>query len=173
MYRIIRAVSMAMLLSAGCAQVAHSAPGKPVTTPAEVAAITAVTVDFQAALKAKDARKLSSLMLNSNILFAAPANDKQVAFIRKEIDPNSDGVRAGGYNDFVQFVKSEKRQIEEKFYDVKITQDGDMAWVMFDYEFLFDGVVQNHGIEAWQMVKRDGLWKIFSVTWSVNYKDDK
>lgn len=170
MHRIIRAVLLVVSIVAGGVQ---AAPGKPVTTPADVAAITAVTVDFQAALKTKDTRKLSSLMLNSNILFVAPANDKQLAFIRKEIDPNSDGVRVGGYNDFVQFIKSEKRKIEEMFYDVKITQDGDVAWVLFDYEFLFDGVVQNHGIEAWQMVKRDGLWKIFSVTWSVNYNDAK
>jgi len=170
MYRFIRAAVLMVLVGLGGAQ---AAPPKPVQTPEDAAAIAAVATDFQSALKAKDARKLSSLMLNSNILFASPATDQQVARIRKEVDPNFDGVRAGGYNDFVQFIKTEKRQVEEKFYDLKITQDGDVAWVMFDYEFLFDGVVQNHGVEAWQMVKRDGLWKIFSVTWSAHYRDNK
>jgi len=40
-----------------------------------------------------------------------------------------------------------------KFYNVKITQDGNVAWVMFDYEFVREGKTQNYGIETWQMMK--------------------
>ena len=164
----IRAGLMVLVMAAGTA---FAEPPKPVGTPADVAAITRVTEDFQAALKSKDAVKLSSLMLHSNILWSSPASDQQVATMRRETDPNFDGVRAGGFNDFVQFIKREKKPVEERFYNVKITQDRDIAWVMFDYEFVLDGAVQNYGVETWQMVKRGGQWKIFAVTWSTNFTD--
>lgn len=159
---------MAMGLLAGSV---FAAPPKAVGTPEDKAAIEAVIQDFQSSLKSKDMKKLSSLMLHSNILWASPVPDKLVSEIRRDTDPNFDGVRAGGFNDFVLSVKNDKKSVEEKFYDVKITQDRDVAWVLFDYEFLSDGVVQNYGVEAWQMVKREGKWKIFSVTWSANFVD--
>jgi ketosteroid isomerase-like protein len=79
------------------------------------------------------------------------------------------GIRAGGYGDFVRFIGMSKQALEEEFYNVKITQDGDVAWVMFDYAFLKDGTTQNYGIETWQMMKaKNGDWKIASVMWAMN-----
>jgi ketosteroid isomerase-like protein len=153
------------------AGVAVAAPSKAVSTPEDVAAITAVTEQFQAALKAKNVKALSSLLLNSNIMWTSPLTDKRVQQVRAEIDPNSDGVNAGGYNGFAQFVKTAKFPIEERFYNIRITQDADLAWVMFDYEFLGDGKVENYGVETWQMVKRGGQWKIFSVVWSTHFTE--
>jgi hypothetical protein len=63
-------------------------------------------------------------------------------------------------------VGGAKKPIQEKFYNVKITQDGHVAWVVFDFEFLNDNVVSNYGVEAWQMYKTDGKWKILSVVWT-------
>jgi ketosteroid isomerase-like protein len=166
MRRLISAVFFSLFVSAAVA-----APPKAVSTPEDVAAIMAVTEQFQAALKARDVKTLSSLMLHSNILWASPASDQQVAKLRAELDPNFDGVRAGGYNDFVFFVKNAKFPIEERFYNVKVTQDADLAWVMFDYEFVGDGKVENYGVETWQMVRRGGQWKIFSVVWSTHFPD--
>ncbi|NGZ83905.1 nuclear transport factor 2 family protein [Duganella aceris] len=166
----MRAVLLVLWMAATSA---FAEPPKAVSTPADIAAIKQVTQDFQSALKTKEVLKLSSLMLNSNILWTSPASDQQVATMRKETDPNFDGVRAGGYNEFVQFVKREKKPVEEKFYNIKITQDADLAWVMFDYEFMFDGAVENYGVETWQMVKRDGRWKIYSVTWSTHFTEKK
>lgn len=153
------------------AGVAVAAPAKPASTPEDVAAITAVTEQFQAALKARDVKTLSSLLLHSNIMWASPMTDKRVQQIRAEMDPNFDGVAAGGYSGFAQFVKNAKLPIEERFYNVKITQDVDLAWVMFDYEFVGDGKVENYGVETWQMVKRGGQWKIFSVVWSTHFPE--
>jgi ketosteroid isomerase-like protein len=153
------------------AGVALAAPPKPVSTPEDVAAISLVAEQFQAALKAKDVKALSSLLLHSNIMWTSPMSDKRVQQIRAETDPNFDGVPAGGYGGFAQFVKNAKFPIEERFYNVKITQDADLAWVMFDYEFVGDGKVENYGVETWQMVKRGGQWKIFSVVWSTHFPE--
>jgi ketosteroid isomerase-like protein len=151
---------------------AASAPahiGRYTSSPQDKQAINKVIEDFQVALKTKNTKLLSTLVLNSNILFDAPGTPKDVAFARDKYDTTYDGLRAGGYHSFVNFIESTKETTEEKFYNVKITQDGNVAWVMFDYEFLMGGKAQNYGVEMWQMMKvADGKWKIASVMWTMN-----
>lgn len=65
-----------------------------------------------------------------------------------------------------RIARASDKPVEEKFYDVRITQDDNLALVMFDYEFLVDGKMENYGIESWQLMKTAGKWKIFSVVWS-------
>ncbi len=140
--------------------------GRHLGTPEDIAAITKVTEDFQTALIKKDVKLLSSLMFSANILFASPADDGFVKKVRESKDVNFDGLGGGGYSAFAQMIGSSKKPIQEKFYNVKITQDGHVAWVMFDFEFLDDNVVTNYGVETWQMYKTDGKWKILSVVWT-------
>jgi ketosteroid isomerase-like protein len=141
--------------------------GRYESTPEDIAAINQVVQDFQAALKSKDIKKLSSLMFNSNILWASPASPATVAKVRENIDVNFDGLNPHGYPSFAEFIKSEKKIVEERFYNVKITQDRHVAFVLFDFDFRIGDEVINHGLEAWQMLKgADGKWKIASVYWS-------
>ena len=143
--------------------------GRHTSTPEDRRAIEKVVADFQAALKTKDIRLLASLMLDSDIPFSSPASPEQVRKIRATFDPNATGIRAGGYYDFARFIRESKVPVEERFYNVKITQEKHVAWVMFDYEFVEDGKVYNYGIETWQMMQDlDGKWKIASVWWSTN-----
>jgi hypothetical protein len=132
-------------------------------------AILQVTKDFQAALLGKDAKKLSGLFLHPNILFTSPASPARVKQRRQSGDGNFDGINVAGASDFVAFIATSSAQIEEKFYNIRITQDSHLAWVMFDFEFLEGKQVTNHGLETWQMLKTDDVtWKIFSVVWSSN-----
>lgn len=161
------------LLAAGIAhaQTAPVAPphvGRHASAPEDIRAIEKVVADFQAALIAKDVKLLSSLMLHTNILFASPADDGFIKKMRDTTDVHFDGVAQAGYIAFANFIKREPLRTEEKFYNVKITQDRHVAWVNFDYEFLVDNKLSNYGVEAWQMVKRDGEWKILSVVWSMH-----
>jgi ketosteroid isomerase-like protein len=141
--------------------------GRHDTRVEDSAAIMQVTRDFQSAIIDKNPGQLSALLLNSNILFTTPASPQGVKRVQEKIDVNFDGVRSGGASEFLQFIANAKEPIEERFYNIKITQDGHLAWVMFDFEFLSGGKVENHGIETWQMIKAsDGKWKILSVVWS-------
>lgn len=137
-----------------------------VSTPEDIQAITKVTDDFQSALIKKDVKLLSSLMFSSNTLFNSPASDERIQSVRARYDVNFDGVGASGYPAFAEFIAKSSKPIQEKFSNIKITQDGHLAWVIFDYEFLADNIVQNYGVETWQMVKNAGKWKILSVVWS-------
>jgi hypothetical protein len=108
-------------------------------------------------------------VLNSNILFDSPLTPEDIVYVRDSHDVTFSGLRAGGYNEFAQVIGMSKDAFEEKFYNVKITQDGNVAWVMFDYEFVRNGKTQNYGIETWQMMKvTEKDWKIASVMWTMN-----
>lgn len=141
--------------------------GQHQSNAADLEAIMQVTRDFQAALISKDTKKLSSLLLNNKILFASPASPEHVKTGREKFDVHFDGIETGGAIGFIGFIANTKEAVEEKFYNIKITQDGHVAWVSFDFEFLENNKVENYGVEAWQLLKTpDRGWKIFSVTWS-------
>jgi hypothetical protein len=154
-----------------CAAIAHAEVpayvGQHSSTPEDIAAITKVTEEFKSALINKNAKQLSSLMLNSGILFSSAPSPEQIRGMHEKYDVNFDGIFSGGLGEFLQFIGKKGPAIEEKFYNMKITQDDHMAWVMFDFEFLEDNKTENYGIESWQLIKAaDDKWKIVSVLWS-------
>lgn len=166
----IRSTLVALSLLSGAAQASAGQPayiGKYLSTPEDTRAIERVVDNFKAAIKARDVRALSSLLVNGNIPWASPASPERIRTVRETIDPHFDGEAAGGFQGFMRMLRTEKEPVEERFYNVRITQDGHIAWVMFDYEFVFDNKVSNYGLETWQMRKvQDGSWKIASVWWS-------
>lgn len=169
---ILALLATSIFLSSATASATDIVPsyiGKHISTPQDTRAINKVIEDFQTAIKTKDRKLLSTLVLNSNILFDSPMSPEDITYVRDNHDTTFDGLRAGGYGEFARVIGMSKESIEEKFYDVKITQDGNVAWVMFDYEFVRDGKTQNYGIETWQMMKVAGdNWKIASVMWTMN-----
>lgn len=171
MRRFLSACAVASLLLCGAASAADVPAyiGKHVTTAADTKAINKVIEDFQTAVKTKDSKLLSTLVMNSKILFETPYHPTDIVDVRDKQDVTFDGLRTGGYNDFSRFIGTAKESIEEKFYNVKITQDDNLAWVMFDYEFVRAGKTQNYGVETWQMIKAvDNKWKIVSVMWTMH-----
>ncbi len=141
--------------------------GRTTSTAADTQAILQVTQDFQKALVNKDALSLSGLLLHSKILFSTPLSPERLKQRQGSVDTHADGVDVAGAIGFLNFIANSKSKLEERFHNIRITQDQHLAWVMFDFEFLEDGKVENHGLEVWQMVKTvDQRWKILSVVWS-------
>ena len=169
--RFLSALLAALMFTMGAVDAAEAPSyiGRHTSTPEDRRAIEQVVANFQNALKTKDIKLLHSLMLNGDIPFSSPASPENIRKIREKLDPTASGVRVGGFYDFARFIHESKVPVEERFYNVKITQDKHVAWVMFDYEFVEDGKVYNYGIETWQMMQdADGKWKIATVWWSTN-----
>ena len=59
---------------------------------------------------------------------------------------------------------------EETFSDIRIDTDGEIASVTFDYTFLANGKKTNWGREAWQLIRTEDGWKIFSVIYTIRDK---
>ena len=166
---LIRKVTCLLLLlaslSASAQGTAYSRP--PVTTAADVEAIMQVTVDFRSALSRKDVPALTALLLSENILFTSPPPPSFAKRKREQGQPRFTGAEPGGFAGFSAFVASSTVQLQAKFYNIKITQDGHLAWVSFDFEFLAGEKIENYGVESWQLLKTaDEQWKILSVVWS-------
>jgi hypothetical protein len=73
----------------------------------------------------------------------------------------------GNYEQFAKFVSEAPKPIEETFRNLRIETDGTVGTVYFDYQFLADGKVQNHGVETWQLVHTKDGWKISAMLYSV------
>lgn len=141
--------------------------GRYESTLSDKAAILQVTQDFRDALVGKDGKKLSALLLSPQILFSSPPSPSYVKKRQADGDSAFNGIDPKSAAGFIEFVATSKLPIEEKFYNIKVTQDGHLAWVSFDFEFLENSKIENTGLEAWQLLKTvDGSWKIFSVVWS-------
>lgn len=165
----MRRIACLVVFIASLSRLAVAEPGvasRRQTSIDDQKAIEKVVRDFQLALKSKNTRLLSSLMLSSSILFVSPYAPERARQARESVDVNFTGLPPGGFFAFAEFVKGSKVSIEEKFYNVKITQDAHLAVVMFDYEFVEGGKIQNHGMEVWQLLKTATGWKIMSVVWT-------
>jgi hypothetical protein len=148
--------------------VAPAYVGQRDSSPQELQAITRLTEDFQAAIAAKNSRALSALMFSANIVFVSPATDAVAQRVRDSNDVTFDGIGGPGLGGFLRFIATSPQSLQEKFYNVHIVQDGNVASVDFDYDFLIDGRSENHGLESWQLYKTEGSWKILSVLWSTH-----
>jgi hypothetical protein len=169
MYRFIQSLilSSALCLAGSVSAADPAFVGKYVTTPEDTAAINKVITDFQTALKTKNVHLLSSLMVSNNILFANPARPEDIKGMQTDYDVNFNGLAPSGYPAFANMIKREKGVVEERFYNIRINQDANTAVVLFDFDFRLNGVIENHGLETWQMMKdQDNKWKIASVFWS-------
>ena len=168
MRRLLMTVSLtACLFAPASSRAEETYASRRETSPDDSKAILQVLTKFLDAIKTKNPKALSTLVLNDNILFSKVVDGKEKQKINDSSDVNFDGIRYGGYSSLAQLLGSSKETLEEKVYNVNVTQDGPVAWVMFDYQFLRAGTVSNHGLETWQMFKPDGkTWKILSVVWS-------
>ncbi len=56
--------------------------------------------------------------------------------------------------------KYSKNDLDERFKIKKILTDGNLASVWMNYEFFFKGKVSHCGVNSFQLVKQNGIWKI-------------
>lgn len=141
--------------------------------PADVAAIHAVVEQFRMAIIHKDKPSFMRLFFSDKpeeVTWQWVVDDAAMARIRKT-KPDARKARHVAGSNYLSFIDGETRPGakagEEKFRDVKIDTDGEVASVNFDYSYLEDGRETNWGREMWQLVRSDDGWKIISVIYSV------
>ncbi|MFD0738448.1 nuclear transport factor 2 family protein [Lysobacter koreensis] len=153
-----------LLSSAAMAQPAPLAPS------GDVAQIEAVVEAFRAAIIDKDKPRFVALFVPGRVTWQSVRGDDTLRMAREKnpqaakvsIDPNKTHLS------FIDGIVAGTQREEEKFRNVKIVTDGDIASVTSDYSFHQGERETNHGQEAWHLVRTDGGWKIASVIWSVN-----
>ena len=133
----------------------------------DTVAIKSVIEKFKQAIRQKDGPALNELFLYDDIFFQSAPSQIELDRTRAEKDPNFlKQPPTGRAQRFVKFISENSHELEERFYNVQITQDKELALVTFDFDFRVDGAVTNYGIEVWQMFKIGKDWRIATVVWS-------
>ena len=129
--------------------------------------IQQVIHDFQTGIIKKDRALLTSLFYpGSNSWFAVATAPAYQALQQKF--PGATRVKSGNYMEFITFVAGSPDSMEEKFSNIQIHTDGNIAAVYFDFVFLDKGKLNNKGSETWQLLHTADGWKINSIIYTLD-----
>jgi len=145
--------------------------GQAAEVDADNRSVEAVVEAFRASIVDKDKPRFIKLFLDQDTVWQNVVGE---ANLRKMRVKNPEAVKAridskDNPTAFIDEIVAEKERQEEKFRNVKIDSDGEIASVYFDYSYHAGDKETNHGKEAWHLVRTDDGWKIVSVIWSVNW----
>ena len=132
--------------------------------------IRVVVEAFRTAIIDRDKARFLRLFLDGNTIWQSVKSDAMLQLVqRKKPEASKAPVSpASTPLSFIDSIVAAKSASEEKFADIRIDSDGDVAAVSFDYSFHSDGRMTNYGQESWQLVRTEAGWRIVSVVWSVN-----
>ncbi len=111
----------------------------------------------------KDSTKFYSLFHTDPVVWVGVTHQKTFADELKK-DPKAIDTFKSNYKSFYRYFYD--KEIEEKFYNIKILENGYISTILFDYSFWLKGTKTNWGKESWALVKTNGQWKITSVIFS-------
>lgn len=126
--------------------------------------IQQVMKDFFSAIKEKDSAKFYPLFFD-NVTWVGTYKDKSF----EKIEHNNHKAKPFFSDSHIAFFRSisGEKPVEEKYDNVKIIEDGNVASVNFDYSFWYNYKMLNWGKEIWTLVKIYGNWRITSVNFSM------
>ncbi len=145
---------------------AHAEPSACTNADA-IAQVEQIIQTFQKSIIDKDAATLGALFLPDHNSWLTVLDDAMYGLVKAK-HPEATKLRPGTYREFVDFVGTSKTAIEEKFSNVRINTNGNVAAVYFDFVFLSNGAVNNRGSESWHLVKTENGWKINSMIYSID-----
>jgi len=114
----------------------------------------------------KDSVAFYNLFNPGTITWCASVKERSQA---KEIEKGAkarDSYFTGSYQGFMRGLYKYE-STEDKFDNIKITEDGTVASVTMDYSFWANNKMTNWGGKYLTLIKRDGKWKITSVIYSL------
>ena len=146
MFPIVRMAVMAASLFAP-----DQAPSTPPTTAAaEEAAILDVIDRFMHAVSNSDDAAMAAIRIEGAMHTVARANG---TVTRRAFQPRANPTGAGTN--------------QERYWDPIVHVRGSLAVVWTPYEFSVSGKTSHCGIDAFELVKEEGTWRIGNVMWTI------
>lgn len=154
------------------------------TTPMSIAeqadnhSIESVIKTFQQSIEQKDKQRFLNLFIDPDSVMVAVVSEQgmvrrraAVQEINKRDNKNFVATKTwrSSPNKMINRIMATKEQTREEFTNVRVTSDGSIANVFFDYAYFKDNKKQNWGSENWQMVLTLQGWKISSVNYSITF----
>lgn len=130
--------------------------------------IEQVLTTFMDCLIVKDSVKFYSLFYAEPVAWVGVFKEKTYQDMLKKDNASKDNF-GSTYQKFYRNIY-DLVAVEEKFYNIDISKDQNVASVTFDYSFWIDKEKINWGKENWGLVKANGQWKITSVIFSMEFE---
>ena len=145
--------ALLFLLLCACATGGPKAPSAP---PEEHAAIVATVDGMFTAMREHDAETLRSLVAEGAIIVRLGKDD--AGAVRHAVIPAEA---------FIEGTAGGKEVIDERFTSEPIVQyDGEMATLWGEYDVRVDGEFKHCGVDAVQLAKLEGRWKVTAITYT-------
>ena len=138
-----------MIVSALLISVA--APAAPVEERAVLAAVDA----FFEAVRRKDRSALDKIVIADGLATAVRLKDGQ---------PNQ--VVSWHWNTYFENALAAPTALQEKLFNPEVRVERDLATVWARYELLIDDKFSHCGVDHFDMIRRDGQWRVYNLTWT-------
>ncbi len=165
-------IRLSAALLPGSLLLACSAPLQPAANAQDLRALQIVVESFRSSIIKKDKPAFMALFFSDKpelVTWQAVVDDPSLRWIQRT-RPQALKARYRPDNNFVAFIDgivASKGSAEEKFSNIQIGTDGEVASISFDYVYLSDGRATNDGREKWLLVRTELGWKITSVVYSI------
>ena len=137
--------------------------------------IRAVIESFRTAILQKDKPRFLGLFVSADVPWQGVLTDDGLAELR-HLDSKAVKVAFDHRSTAAAFIESiarNKKSSEQKFTNIKVDTDGDVATATADYDFLSGDRIVNSGKECWLLVRGGAGWKITTLAFSSNLKRDE
>ncbi len=121
---------------------------------------------FRNAIINKHAESFLALFHDGPVPWLGVYNDATIA-AGKMLNADHTKIWPDTHHEFINRIVQHPADIEEKFWNIRVHSQGDIASVHFDYSFHMDERKNNWGEEAWQLVRSEQGWRISAVAYSI------
>lgn len=131
--------------------------------------ISELVEDFGLSIKNKDKSEFLNLFVEEGVSWYGVFSKDEYGKLKKNDDGKGNipsKLFHSSPEQFIDWVIGLEGTPREEFEGIKISTDGSVASLYFDYKFYLDNELQNWGSESWLLVKSETGWKIQAVNFS-------
>ena len=148
----MRHVTLLVFVLLGCQAAAGQAPS---TASPDQAAVLAVVDTFMRWVTSSDPSALQSFRFDgATTTVASPGPDGRVQITRRPFNPAAPAA-------------SPRPESRERYWNPTVLVRGSIAVVWAPYEFWRDGKTTHCGIDVFDLVKQDGVWRVANIMFTV------
>lgn len=131
-----------------------SSPGQDPDADARAAVMVPIDATF-GALAARD----------GNLIRPHVDTSGKITYVIQHPDGTS-AIGSPSWALFIDDLTPGPERLEEIMVDPVVAIDGDIAMVWGEYIFRVDGQISHCGVDHFDLIRRDGAWKIVNLTWT-------
>jgi len=140
-----------MILSA---LLALAAPAQAAATPPQREVLTTIEAFFTAVAR-KDRSAADNLVIADGLATAVRLNDGQPTQVMN-----------WHWNAYFEGALAAPPAFDERLSEPEVRIERDIATVWARYELHLDGKFSHCGVDHFDLIRRDGRWRIYNLTWT-------